>query len=363
MRVLSPFLIVAAACAPRPDTPTSTAPVWAATEVATIGADSGDASFASVRSLLYSRRGELLVLDDRAKEVKAFDSSGHFLRRIGRTGAGPGEYHWPYSLAWLGDTLAILDPGNSRIGLFDAHEVWAGQLPVQPITGGSDIRLYRTAPSAFWAHGFKVVDGRATSLFIQYTSRGAADTLPFLPFAATRTTTITCEYPDRSLHFFDAPFAPRFLQLPTPTGARAMAVTDAYRIDLIGPAGDTVGRIHREMPLPPIDDSAWTAGLAEWNARPAGVKCDAEGFDRPSGKPILSALFYDPQGRLWVEVHAPDGVRYDVYNAEGTQVASVTGLPMSGEVDPAFVDDRIAIALPEDNGFPRIGIYRIGAAR
>ena len=103
--------------------------------VVTIGTDSGDASFASIRSLLYARNGELLVVDHRSKEVKVFDSMGAFLRRIGRTGAGPGEFADPYSLAWLGDTLALLDPGNSRIGLFGPDEKWIGQLPVQPITG------------------------------------------------------------------------------------------------------------------------------------------------------------------------------------------------------------------------------------
>jgi hypothetical protein len=363
MRRLLPLLLATAACVPRAEAPASAAPAWTATPVATIGTDSGETSFTSIRSLLFSPQGELLVLDDRAKEVKVFDSTGRYLRPIGRSGDGPGEYARPYSLAWLGDTLAVLDPGNSRIGLFDGRGKWAGQLRVQPITGGSDVRLYRTARATFWVYGYKPVDGGSTGLFIQYTASGPRDTLPHLRPASARTTTITCEYPDRSLHFFDAPFAPRLLQSPTPMGERVVAGTDAYRILFLGATGDTVRTIQRNVPLAPIGDSAWTAGLAEWNTRPAGGRCDADGFDRPNGKPVLSALFYDPQGRLWVEVHVPDGVRYDVYDAQGTQVGAVRGLPTSGEVDPAFVDDRIAIALPDDGGFPRIGIYRIGVAR
>ena len=362
MRLALPLLCLAA-CTPKSEAPVAAAPAWAATEVATIGTDSGPASFASVRSLLYTPRGELLVLDDRAKEVKVFDSAGRYLRAIGRNGAGPGEYAWPYSLAWLGDTLAILDPGNSRIGLFDGREKWAGQLPVQPITGGSDVRLYRTARAAFWAYGYKPVDGGSTGLFIQYTASGPRDTLPYLRPASARTTTITCEYPDRSLHFFDAPFAPRLLQIPTPTGERAVASTDAYRILFLGAAGDTVRTLQRNIPLAPIGDSAWTAGLAEWDGRPSGVKCDADGFDRPIGKPILANLAFDGEGRLWVEVHDTRGVRYDIYDDTGAEVASVTGLPPSGEVDPAFLGDRVALLLPDEGGFPRIGIYHIGATR
>ena len=77
----------------------------------------------------------------------------------------------------------------------------------------------------------------------------------------------------------------------------------------------------------------------------------------------MANLVYDVEGRLWVEVHDAGGVRYDIYDDAGNQLASVTGLPPSGEVDPAFIGDRVAILLPEDGGFPRIGVYRIGGAQ
>jgi hypothetical protein len=321
-----------------------------------IGADSGENSFASVRSLIFNPAGELLVVDWREKQVKVFDSTGHFLRPLGRSGAGPGEYADPYSIAWLGDTLALLDPGNSRIGLFDARGRWAGTLPSQRLTGGNNVRLYRTQATSFWALGHR--EGRG--LFVRYTSAGPQDTLQSFYRPQDRVTHITCEVRG-GIGFFDAPFAPSDLLIPTPAGTRAYARTDAYRIDFLGAADDTVGTITRPESGTPISDGEWENGLEEWKtmrkAAPT-TKCDADGFDRPAAKPILAALFYDPQGRLWVEVRTPDGARYDVYDADRTLVASVTGLPASDEVDPAFLGDRIAIALPTEDGFPRIGIYR-----
>ena len=363
--LLPALLLPLLACGTGDVRATDATPPWRAEAVTTIGSDSGDASFASIRSLLFGKRGELIVVDQRSKEVKVFDSAGTFLRRIGRAGAGPGEYADPYSVAWLRDTLALLDPGNARIGLFGPDERWAGQLPVQPISGGSDVRLYRTPAPAFWAYGYEVVDGRAQSHFVRYTSAGSHGTLPYVRLPASGVTTITCEFPDRSLHFFDAPFAASTLQLPTPAGLRALARTDLYRITFLGAADDTVATIAREEPLRPIADSAWEAGLAEWtDARKSpGIKCDGEGFDRPAGQPVLGALFYDDQGRLWVEVHGMEGLRYDLYDATGTRVATITGLPSSGEVDPAIQGDRIAIALPDDGGAPRIGIYHFEAPK
>jgi hypothetical protein len=146
-------------------------------------------------------------------------------------------------------------------------------------------------------------------------------------------------------------------------GHRAIARTDLYRIDFLGAVGDTVATITGDQVGEPISDAEWESGLVEWRtmrSETPTAKCDADGFDRPAAKPVLAALIYDPQGRLWVEVRTPDGVRYDVYDTDRHLVASVTGLPSSDEVDPAFLGDRIAIALPTDaDGFPRIGIYRL----
>ena len=357
--LLAPLAILLA-CAPEHPREAA-APVWHAELLATVGADSGESAFASVRSLIFAPSGELLVADQTEQQVKVFASTGQFLRRFGRSGIGPGEYREPYSFAWLNDTLAILDPRNSRIVLFDPTGAGLGSFLVQPITGGPTVRLYRTPGAAFWTYGYKVLDGKPQNVFIRYTSAGPQDTLPYFRRPPTGTAMIVCEYPDKSLRFFEAPFAPVDLQIPDPTGRRAIARTDLYRIDFLGAGGDTLATIARELPGEAISDSEWESGLQDWRTmrtETPTAKCDADGFDRPAAKPVLAALFYDPQGRLWVEVRTPAGPRYDVYAPDGTMVASVEGLPSSGEVDPAFVGDRIAIVLPNDDGFPRIGIYQ-----
>jgi len=366
-RLLLPALLPLLACSSGDTRATDTTPAWRAEAVATIGSDSGDASFAGVRSLLFGKGGELYVLDYQyqSKELKVFDSAGNFLRRVGRLGSGPGEFRDPYSIAWLGDTLALLDPGNARIGLFGPDDKWVGQLPAPRLTGGNNVRLFRTTGDGFWALARRPTESGSESFFLRYPAAGPNDSLPFADMTVAARTTITCEFPDRSLHFFDAPFAPMSRQVPAPESRRAIARTDAYRITFLGPAGDTVQTIQREEPLHPIADSAWEAGLGEWTEarKTAGIKCDGDSFDRPAGQPVLGALFYDDQGRLWVEVHSLDGLRYDLYDAAGTRVATITGLPTSGEVDPAIQGDRIAIALPEEGGFPRIGIYRFAAPK
>jgi hypothetical protein len=363
-RHLLSFLLLPLISCTTGELPADATPAWRAEEVVTIGGDSGDASFLSVRSLLFGKGGELHVLDYGSKEIKVFDPAGSFLRRIGRTGAGPGEFRDPYSLAWLGDTLALLDPGNSRIGLFGPDAQWIGELPAPRLTGGNDIRLFRGSTSFFWFFSYRIAADGVQRFFVRHPARGSQDTLPFVWPPPAGRTAITCEVP-RGIRFFDAPFAPQLLEIPTPDGRRVIARTDAYRITFLGPAGDTVATIRRDEPLRLIADSAWEAGLVKWTEarKTPGIKCDGDAFDRPAGQPVLGALFYDDQGRLWVEVHGVDALRYDLYDAAGTRVATITGLPSSGDVDPAFRGDRIAIALPDDREFPRVAIFRIVTER
>jgi hypothetical protein len=340
------------------------APALQAELIGTVGADSGAAAFSSIRSVLLSPTGALALVDDRERAIWIFDSVGAVPRSLGRTGAGPGEFAQPYSLAWMGDTLALLDWGNSRIGLFDAQGKWAGNWPAQPISGGQSVRLYRTGRRDFWRYGYAVKEGKPQSLFIHYTTTGPADTLEYVYPPLPPALAITCKSA-RAINFFSAPFAPTLLEIPTPEGARAVATTDRYRIVMLGAKGDTLRTIALNEPADPIADSEWTAGLAEWSEfqqKNPGAKCDRDGFERPAAKPPLLALFYDDKGLLWVEVRTPAGSRYDRYDPSGHPLPSITGLPPTGGIDPSIAGDRIAIVLGGEATFPRVGIYRFVTA-
>lgn len=63
--------------------------------------------------------GSIAVLEQAPAEVRLFDDSGQFIRRIGAEGAGPGEFNSPLGLAALpGDTLLVWDRGSRRLTWF-----------------------------------------------------------------------------------------------------------------------------------------------------------------------------------------------------------------------------------------------------
>lgn len=59
--------------------------------------------------------GKVYVLDQKANNIKIFNSSGKFVRTIGRRGRGPGEFNAPHHFTFAKDRLVIWDQGNYRI--------------------------------------------------------------------------------------------------------------------------------------------------------------------------------------------------------------------------------------------------------
>lgn len=152
------------------------------------------------------------------------------------------------------------------------------------------------------------------------------------------------------------------LQIPTPEGFRALALTTDYRIAFISPQGDTVRVIKRELKAATVSDSDWAQENADWvefrTEWPTAV-CNHGEFQRPEFKPLLSFLFYDDVGRLWVELTTQTGPRYEVFDSTGRLHATVTGLPSAEGVDPSVAGDRIAIVGRDSTDAPVVRIFRI----
>jgi len=340
------------------------APVWRAEPVATITApDSLTGEFGEVRSVLLAGDGTLYVVDSRYRAVSMFDSTGAYRGRLGRDGSGPGEYAIPYSLAWLGDSLALLDPGNSRIGLYGPDAKWLRTWPVQRFTGGQAVRLYRTPPD-FWALASAMVGGESSTIFVRYGNAGARDTLPVVRSESGLISSVRCPVP-RGITFFSVPFAPRFLVIPTPAGERAIARTSTYRVAFLGASGDTVRLIERTAQSAPIAESEWKDATADWDTfrqKNPGVRCDRDGLTRPAAKPPLAFMFYDHEGRLWVELTTPSGTRFDVFDEAGRLLATVEGLPSTSGIDPSVRNDRIALVQRDSLEATVVGLYRLRTA-
>lgn len=327
--------------------------------VASAGGEGGEGEFGSIRSVLLSADGILYVVDPSQRSLSAFDSSGRFIRLLGREGSGPGEYREPYSVAWIGNSLALLDPFNGRLGLFDSTGAWLTSWPVPGSSGGPFIRLYRTPPTAWvYATSRDAPDGA----FIEFTASGPADTLPLLVPEKELSSSRQCQSPDNGSTWFSQPFGASLIQIPVGAGARALAITSAYLIAVVDAQGDTLRVIKRTTPPAPITDQDWAEANADWTAYRQGwptATCDRGECARPDAKPPVAHLFLDDTGRLWVERTTADGPRYDLYSESGILLATVVGLPASDGIDPTVAGDRIAFVSHDSEGTPVVRLFRV----
>lgn len=67
-------------------------------------------------TVVRSSRGQFVVSDYNAPSVALFGVDGRFIKFIGRSGTGPGEYKSPF-VALYRDTIVIHDPSVSRVTL------------------------------------------------------------------------------------------------------------------------------------------------------------------------------------------------------------------------------------------------------
>lgn len=93
-------------------------PEWQLREVRRIGSlDDPDLGFSSIGSVDVDENGDLYVLERQAPEVRVYGRTGQVLRRMGRSGDGPGEFRSPVRMGLYGDTVWVVDRSN-RVVLF-----------------------------------------------------------------------------------------------------------------------------------------------------------------------------------------------------------------------------------------------------
>lgn len=337
---------------------------WTTELVATMGIDSAGLSmFGTVRSVLLDSSGAGYVLDPSYRQIHVFEADGRFREVWGRQGNGPGEFSSPYSIAWLGDSMAVLDPSNARLMLLDDEGRWARQWPAERLTGGNQLRFYRTPPRGAWMIALNRTDTGLERIFVRFTSAGPVDTLRFFRPPVPPQAFARCDSPDGSMTFFDQPFGPLPLVVPNAAGEQAVATTTDYRITFIGRASDTLRVIERPVEPLAVTDAEWENAqqeMQDWRKEHSDAHCDRTGFDRVATKPVLKSMFTDDANQLWVEVETAEGIVYDVFGMDGTLRASVSGLPPSGDIDPSVVAGRIAIVVKDSLDVQSVKVFRIG---
>lgn len=341
-------------------------PEWTLTHVFALGGvAAGDTveQFGSVRSVVADAGGRLYVSDLVVDAVRVFGPDGAFERTLGREGEGPGEYLNPYGVGLLGDTAVVVDPGNVRLGMFDADGAWLGQMPYPPITGGN--RVFQTAPAEFWVTSMRRWDDEIELTWVRYTGDGPVDTTHARPERPSEPENYVECRAEGSIHFHQAEIAPNYVRVPGPDGLVIEPEPVGYRLHFLTTDGDTVRVVERVTDDVFVSDAEWSRELEAFDAFMADVppaRCEPSGLSRPERERLIDAVFTDPHGRVWVEQRmdeTSEDAGFDVFDREGALLATLRGPARSPRALPFARDGRFYVVTTDSLDVPVVRAFDI----
>jgi hypothetical protein len=325
------------------------------------GNDSGPGSFSSAHTSVVrtDAAGRIYVLDTKQHRVEVFDSLGNHIRFVGQRGGGPGEMQDPAQLFVLDDgTIGVSDYGKRAIVRWAADgsvlpEFALSFFPSDPLRMSGDTLLY--------VHEDYEQQQNAQVLRIA----SPRDTVSMSPL--TRPTTGMIMFSCIGLNL-----PPMFTQALVWSGtAERLAtslqvpyVVDVYEqgrlvrsvrrpITTQAPTVEHVNRLHPDGMQIRFNGGACTVPAAELLEK-QGVA------DR---LPLVEALQFDRQARLWVQRY---GIRdeprsVDVFDRDGNYSGTLSGRA----VPLGFIGNDIALfAEPDDEtGVVQIAAYALSPPR
>lgn len=337
------------------------ATAWRVVEEHRIGTAEGTGPdlFGQITALAADRSGRVYVFDGQVQELRVFDSSGAYVRTVGRRGRGPGEFTQVTGVAWdPHDRLWLVDPQNNRITIIDTsgevvgeHYVIGGFI-MMPWPGNIDTAghyyTYVPDPSA----------GAFAIKMVEYdTAMTPIDTIAIPTWSGPRNMFSTGGMS------VTVPYSPGLIWRLTRTGDIWFAETGTYRIFQRTLAGDTLREITRAFDPIPVSSADVDQRIAQlkWFTDQGG-KIDRGRI--PSVKPALGDFLFDDRGDLWVVPIVADsalsGRVFDLFDVQGRYLGRLR-LPfnLSSYPRPVIRDDRLYGVTANDLGVEYVVIARI----
>lgn len=310
--------------------------------------------------------GRIYVADRKPAVIKLFDSTGAFVRLIGREGGGPGEFKIGF-IAVRGSHLVVQDPMQSRTSLFDTSgkfiKSWASACcHWMDITIDSADRIYIPSPVIPDSNGkprgaahirYRLDGTLIDTLFVAQRSEGEK----LWTFTAGNRN-------NRSTMMSSVPFSASSVRTYHPFGGFVTGWSGEYRI-LRSPTGEDTSMIYARSWTPdPIPESMRTHQVEEMvkNAKDMVGEASAREIARLSDIPSTSTAFeslrVDVDGNIWARhLIGSDSVQttYDVFAPAGSWLGTVT-LPLAvPEYGGQFFGRGMIYGVSEaEDGRPRI---------
>lgn len=267
--------------------------------------------FTVVYSFRVDPLGRVWVFDQPTKSFFVFGSDGKLVHRVGRDGAGPGEFRQYNGMVFQGDTgIAVLDAGNARISFLDSAGTFVTSWVVPSgfstndglLTDRSGALLLRrpvTAPREGEILGRMGV--------VRLKSGGAlGDSLAPPDLSVPRDVYVATSKDGGGTSSMSAPFSAGYHWGWHPAGHFVVADGGKYEVIVSRSAGKPLV-IRREASRAPIgpEERAEERAKILHSMRGTNPDWSWSGPPVPEAKAPMDQLLIARDGRLWIRVPVP----------------------------------------------------------
>jgi hypothetical protein len=348
--------------------------VWSAparvNEDLAIGALTGadNQIFGYVEGIAVDPEGGIYVADSKRLAIRHFDSTGRFIRTVGRPGKGPGEYSGIQAIAVRRDgTLIVRDGQNARLTLYgptgELVTIWP--LNTSNAFGPGQVLVIDSSDAIYVKVLRKVVQlGREGGMFFRLPQLEKGSTLVRLDSAGRMIDSLIPPAILNEPEPMRTEFDPASMTVWSTNGYFISGVNSRYSFDVVR-SGNPRRRI--SLAWTPLrfapEERAEYAAIREWSKKNEPWVSEKDRIPLPpETKPAYHAIYVGADGRIWVHrlvkatKHDVEPVMvgniqlptrswkeptttFDVFEEDGTYLAEVE---LPGDVKPmVFGRDHI----------------------
>ena len=356
---------------------------WTVQEALSIGELAGDANyqFGQIAGVDADQAGNVYALDQQGQDVRVYDTTGKYLRTIGKPGSGPGEIGANSAgLEVMGDEVYVVDLGNQRLSRFslegeplgDTHIDFAQAIPARwdEMPAGRLVAQLRhlqfTGPDvAPTGDAIRAVNADGTF----------GDTVGMLP--AGETITMTGGRPQIKM------FSPEPIWDAGEGGTLVSGRNNEFRLEVRDATGAVKRIITRPITPKPVTDhdkQVIRSALRELAAKqapgapPAALDAYINSIQFADDYPTFASLALGPEGSIWAQrlrsgeeltggkegsfdVQDLGSTDWDVFDAEGRYLGVVT---FPGRYQPVrVVGDRFYGVARDDLDVQTVKVYQV----
>jgi len=304
--------------------------------------------FMNIISIDVSEDGTIYILDGKAANIKVFDSSGGFLKTIGKRGQGPGEFGRPESFSITPqDEIAVNDPGRRSIQFLDMDGNFLRQIPVnQPfftgprfISSGDMIASY-----AIFGEEFKVVLEKLDNKL-----------KPILIFA----TIPMLKIPKVHIFLYQFVYDLRWDVTNEDEIIWGALTTPEYELYIHNKDGKLVRKITKEYDPIEITKTEYEKMMKEWFGRvPTSDRFE---FIIPKNYPPFHTFILDDEGRIFVKrfegIEQSKRIYAEVFDPQGRYITDII-FPIN-KLPGLFKKGKLYTIEEDEEGFRVVKRYKV----